>query len=237
MVYVTADLHGYPLDKFKELLARAEFSPDDFLFVLGDVIDRGKDGVRLLSWMLYQPNVQLILGNHEAMLLSCDFLFDELSEEALDNLDSNKMRLLGNWSLNGSDPTLESFKRISPELRADILDYIREAPLYDSVSAGGRDFLLVHGGLGGYRPDKKLREYTDHELLWTRPTLTDRYSTEFTTILGHTPTCCYGESYRGKMLNNGTWINIDTGSACGYAPMLLRLDDMKEFYGEIPEKA
>ena len=42
MIYVTSDLHGYPLEKFKELLGSAGFSDNDYLFVLGAVIARGK---------------------------------------------------------------------------------------------------------------------------------------------------------------------------------------------------
>ncbi len=45
MIYVTSDLHGYPLNKFLAFLKKAGFTEDDFLFVLGDVIDRGKYGV------------------------------------------------------------------------------------------------------------------------------------------------------------------------------------------------
>ena len=48
MVYVTSDLHGYPLAEFKELLAKANFSDNDYCFVLGDVIDRGPESIELL---------------------------------------------------------------------------------------------------------------------------------------------------------------------------------------------
>jgi hypothetical protein len=37
------------------------------------------------------------------------------------------------------------------------------------------------------------------------------------------------------MLQTDTWINIDTGAGSGMAPMLLRLDDMQEFYLTEPE--
>ena len=78
MTYVISDLHGYPLEKLKKLLKKANFSSDDFLYILGDIIDRNGDGgVGILLWLLEQVNVQLILGNHEAMLLSCNFVFDE----------------------------------------------------------------------------------------------------------------------------------------------------------------
>jgi len=98
LIYATSDLHGYPLDRFQKLLKQADFGNQDFLFVLGDVIDRNGDGgVGLLRWMMEQPNVELILGNHEAMLLSCAFLFDEITDDSVASLDEKQVRLLMNW--------------------------------------------------------------------------------------------------------------------------------------------
>ena len=71
MTYVISDLHGYPIEKLKMLFEKANFGEDDFLYILGDVIDRNGDGgVEILQWLLSRPNVQLVLGNHEAMLLA-----------------------------------------------------------------------------------------------------------------------------------------------------------------------
>ena len=43
MNFVISDLHGYSHDRFIELLEKAKFSDDDFLYILGDVIDRNGD--------------------------------------------------------------------------------------------------------------------------------------------------------------------------------------------------
>lgn len=233
MVFVTSDLHGCPPDRFWQLLRRADFSENDFLFILGDVIDRGRHGVELLRWLADQPNMQLILGNHEAMLLACDFLFDEVTEKSLKTLDSGKMRLLNNWILNGATPTLTDLQRLmkhDAESVNGILDYLRDAPLYDCVDVGGRQFILVHSGLGNFTPQKALDDYTPDELLWTRPSLDTKYFTNATVIFGHTPTERFGDQYRGKAVKTDSWICIDTGAAAGNSPMLLRLDDMEEFY-------
>lgn len=230
MIYVSSDWHGYPLDKIKDLLQKANFGPEDFLFVLGDVIDRGKNGIELLKFLMYSSNAELILGNHEAMLLSNSWLFDEITDISLCAFNSKKIDLLQVWKSNGAEPTISGLSKESPEAREDILEYLRDCPIYDSVSVNGKDFFLVHAGLGNYRQDKRIDEYTEDELLWTRPYLTTHYSSDFTVILGHTPTVYYGDKYKGKILENSTWINIDTGAACGSAPCLLRLDDMKVFY-------
>ena len=43
MTYVISELHGYKLEKLKKLLAKADFGEDDFLYILGDVVDRNGD--------------------------------------------------------------------------------------------------------------------------------------------------------------------------------------------------
>lgn len=230
MIYVSSDWHGCPLQKIKELLKKAGFSDDDFLFVLGDVIDRGEHVSELLRFLMYAPNIELLRGNHEQMMLSCRWVFDEITDDSVDGLSSVNLKLLGAWQANGGETTLEALRRLSPDERADILDFIDDTPLYDAVSVGGRNFLLVHGGLDNYDPEKHIDEYTENEILWARPKPDERYSEKYTTILGHTPTGYYGSEYRGRIFKTDTWINIDTGAASGLAPCLLRLDDMTEFY-------
>lgn len=234
MVYITSDLHGCPLSEFHALLKTASFSEDDYLFILGDVIDRGEYGAELLRWMAEQPNVQLILGNHEAMLLSVsDWLFDEVSVESLDRLNVKKLELLNNWYANGAAPTIKGLRKLlkeEPDILEGILDYLQDAPLYDTIEAAGTTYILVHSGLENFRKDRLLDDYSPDELLWARPTLDTRYFDNATVIFGHTPTEYFGEQYRGKMLKTDTWICIDTGAAIGNKPMLLRLDDLNAFY-------
>ena len=230
MTYVISDIHGYPFEEVMALLQKAGFGDDDFLFVLGDVIDRGDDGVKMLQWMMAQPNVELVLGNHEVMLLSCDFIFDEITDSFLSELNAKKMSLLSIWQLNGAAPTLKELTSLSTAERKNILEYLREASLYDSVTVNGQDYLLTHSGLGHFDEHKKIRDYARDDLLWNRPSIDTRYFDDITVIFGHTPTVKYGEQYAGKILKTDTWIDIDAGAASGYSPALLCLDTMKEIY-------
>lgn len=229
MIYVISDLHGYPFDKFQQLLGKAGFSGRDFMFILGDVIDRGVDSVQYLQWLVLQPNVQLVLGNHEAMMLSCSFLFDEINEENIDNITSRQMDMFMNWKHNGAKWTLEGLYNLEPEERRDLIEYLQEAPLYETVSVGGKDFLLTHSGIGNFEASKKLQDYEAHDFLWNRPEITDRYYDDIITVFGHTPTFLYGKEHYGKILKTDTWIDIDVGAGYDFAPVLLRLDDMAEF--------
>lgn len=234
MTYVISDLHGYPLEKLKKLLEKAHFNENDFLYILGDVVDRNCDGgVEILTWLLSQPNVQLILGNHEAMLLACEFLFDEITDESISSFDSEKMEILTNYQLNGGDVTLKALSKLnkeSPETVADILDYLHDAPLYEAVTAGGKDYFLVHSGIDDFEKDKKVSDYPTDAFIWAWPELDDEYFDDITTVFGHTPTKYYGEEYSNKIIKTRTWIAIDMGAGDGVTePVLLRLDDMAEF--------
>lgn len=233
MTYVISDLHGYPLEKFKTLLKKANFTDNDFLYILGDVIDRNGDGgVEMLCWLLEQPNVQLILGNHEAMLLSCVFVFDEITENSIEDMTEEKIGLLNNYMLNGGDVTLKALcelKKNSPDTVLEILDYLHDAPLYEAVTAGENDFLLVHSGIDRFDKNKKLSQYSADDFLWAWPSLDDEYFEDIVTVFGHTPTMSFGEAHTGKILKTKTWIDIDVGAGFGQEPVLLRLDDLKEF--------
>jgi serine/threonine protein phosphatase 1 len=233
MVYVCSDLHGCSPQAFQKLLDQAGFGEDDFLFILGDVIDRGSHGAEFLLWLTQQPNIQLILGNHEAMMLACSFLFEEANEDTLDQLSVANLELLENWMDNGGRPTLRGFRQLlkeDPESVYGILDYLRDCPLFEVVQANGKNFILVHAGLGNYRPDRPLEDYTPEELLMARPEPENDYALNAHVIFGHTPTCYFGSTYAGRPIHTKTWSCIDVGVSFGFSPMLLRLDDWKEFY-------
>ena len=178
---------------------------------------------------MYQEIVELLLGNHEAMLLSCSFLFEEVNEENLRNLTPESLELLANWKDNGAKWTLEGFYTMEQDDRISIIEYLREAPLYEIVSVKNQDFLLTHSGLKNFDIKKKLSEYTANDFLWNRPKLSDRYYDDFKTVFGHSPTFMYGKEYSGKIIKTDTLINIYVGAGYGYSPILLRIDDMKEF--------
>lgn len=230
MIYVVSDLHGYPMDKFLKLLKQADFSDDDYLYIIGDVVDRNGDGgVQMLLWLMEQPNAQLILGNHEAMLLACDFLFDDITEDSIDSFNSEKIYTLTTYLYNGGNVTMESLKKLPKGQRLAIVEYLRDCPLYETLSVNDKDYILVHSGFENFSVNRKLSDYTVDELIWTRPELSDRYFNDIMTIFGHTPTMYYGDEYKGKIIKTDTWIDIDVGAGHGRGAVLLRLDDGKEF--------
>lgn len=230
MTYVISDLHGYRIEKLKELLEKTNFSEDDRLYILGDVIDRNGDGgIGVLQWLIKQPNAELIMGNHEAMLLACDFIFENVTDAFLEDFDEKKNRLLINYLFNGGGVTLRNLAKLDVEARYKIVDYLRSCPLYKEVNVNGEKYILVHAGLDNFSPDKKINDYSANELLWAEPELNDEYYDYIHTVFGHTPTYLFGEQYNGKIVETRTWTCIDCGAASGNEPVLFRLDDKKEF--------
>ena len=64
MVYCISDIHGY-YDLFCRLLDKIGFCGGDKLYVLGDIVDKGRDSVRLAKLLFSMPGVCCIAGNHE----------------------------------------------------------------------------------------------------------------------------------------------------------------------------
>ena len=71
MIYCMSDIHG-ELDRFKAMLDLINFSSDDTLYIIGDVIDRHPGGVEILKIIKDTPNMFMLLGNHEQMCLEAD---------------------------------------------------------------------------------------------------------------------------------------------------------------------
>ena len=68
MKYVMSDIHGR-LDKYNGMLQAIDFSDEDELYVIGDVIDRGMHGIEILKDIMKRTNVHMIMGNHELMAI------------------------------------------------------------------------------------------------------------------------------------------------------------------------
>ncbi|MBE6738306.1 MAG: hypothetical protein E7566_06620 [Ruminococcaceae bacterium] len=231
MTYVVSDLHGYPVERIGRKLSEIGFSPEDNLYVLGDCIDRGSDGLKIIRWIMSCPNVILLMGNHESMLLKNRGLFEGDRIPCASELTGAKRNYYSVWVSNGGFATMDAMQQYTHAQIRYMLDYIEKAPLYKEIEVGGKKYILCHSGLGDFNTDKKLSDYSEYDLLWSRPSLETRYYEDGTIVVfGHTPTTLYGSKFKNKPVFTDTWIDIDVGAGLGLSPMILRLDDMKEFY-------
>lgn len=179
MIYVMSDIHG-EYDKFKEVLKQINLQKEDLLYVLGDVVDRGPHPMEILLKMMEMPNVIPIAGNHELMALKClRFLNQEITDESIDDLEKEMLDDLMMWQMNGSKSTIDEYRRLTPDMRQEVMEYLTDFELYQEVSVNGKEYLLVHGGLGNYRKDKDMEEYDLHELVWSRIDYEKSYYEDF----------------------------------------------------------
>ena len=64
MDYCISDIHGH-YGLFCRLLEKIKFGDGDKLYVLGDIIDKGPDSIRLAKLLFSMKNARCIAGNHE----------------------------------------------------------------------------------------------------------------------------------------------------------------------------
>lgn len=233
MQYAVSDIHGC-YDKYVQLLDRIKLKATDTLYVLGDVIDRGPDGLKILLDMALHPNIVPLVGNHEYAAMTClPWLLEELTE---DNTEPDvllwRLKSLQGWMADGGDKTVKEFRRLSPEARRDVLDILSELTVYEEAEAGGREFVLVHAGLGGFSPGKALDDYRLDELILSRPEPGQNYFKDKYLVFGHTPTPYYTgvRLEDARIFRKDKLIGIDCGCVSGGPLGCICLDTLEEIY-------
>ena len=233
MVYVMSDLHGC-YDKYVQMLEKIKFNSDDTLYILGDIIDRGDNGVKILLNMMNRNNIIPILGNHEYMAYSVLEKFNvEITAENYDKqLDSEALQMFENWMFNGGITTCQAFSKLDRSTRKTILEYFEEFSLYEELEVNNNEFVLVHGGLVGFDENKPLCEYSMHDIIWGRCDYARTYYHDKYLITGHTPTNIIEPEYKGRIYKKNNHIAIDCGAVYGNRLGCICLDTMEEFYVE-----
>lgn len=231
MIYAISDIHG-SFDAYRTILSKISFKSTDTLYVLGDAVDRGPEGIRVLRDMMDRPNVVPILGNHELMMaVSLKLLMREITEGSVSELGEAEIGALSDWFANGGEPTLRAFNALPQNERFEIVEYLGEFSLYEEVRVGGRNYVLVHAGIDNFLPERSLEDYDPADFLEGRSGLTDAYWPDKTVISGHTPTRLIpGNPAPDRIYKTVGRVCIDCG--CGFGGTLgaLCLDTGEEFY-------
>ena len=213
MTYVISDIHG-EYNQFMDILGKIRFGETDVLYVLGDVVDRGPNPIKVLQYMMTKPNIIPIVGNHEIMALIClRLLPNEITENFLSELSFEDYVQLTDWIADGGGSTIQEFARLNADERQEVLDYIGEFIDYEELSVAGKDYLLVHAGIDGFSPDKPMEEYTIDDLVWKRTDYETPYFDDIYVVSGHTPTqCISGNERPGYIYRSNNHIAIDCGA-------------------------
>lgn len=215
--YVMSDLHGC-YNKFIKMLDKIHFCDKDELYILGDILDRGKNPLDILDYIISHKNIHLILGNHEDLFIDyC--LTDDLTL----------------WMINGGNTTYNQLMQKGCYYTENMVKYFKKLPFIKVID----NFILVHGGLNFCETYEQqslydfLKIQDKKNCLWTRSNINnEKQFKNYTIIAGHTSVQAITGDYKNaKILHRKGHIYID---CCCYLKVgklaCLRLDDMKEFY-------
>ena len=153
-LYVCSDIHGM-YDLYLGMLETVQFGDNDHLYILGDMIDRGPDGVKILLDVMQRDNVTCLIGNHEHMMWHY--------------LNRHGDSIGDAWMLpgNGGSRTLTPYSMLLSEERRLIRSFLDKLYLQVELSVGGKRFLLSHSS---FLPDHGT-------LRWQDPRIRDEEST------------------------------------------------------------
>jgi serine/threonine protein phosphatase 1 len=183
------DPHGC-YDLLKDLIEdQVQFNPEnDFLVVLGDMIDRGPNSKGVVLYLqdlrqMYPSAIVLLKGNHE------DMAYHFLNQAENPNLKQSLHATM--WFANGGDKTLSNFVSLD-EAKELLIPFIGSLENYYETDT----HLFAHGGIPH---GKDLKTVTQEDLLWDRSL---SYNGSKTLIVGHTP--------QVKVTRKGNVMCVDT---------------------------
>lgn len=224
MIYAMSDLHGC-YDLYIKMLEKIKFSDKDTLYILGDIVDRGPDGIKILQDIQKRHNVFPLRGNHDYSALR---IFQKIrySREINDFIPECIM-----WKLIGGEPTYKAFIALSEDEQIKIISGLTNSLIYDELEVNGKKFHLSHSV-----PNKKTMlahanghvPYTDY--LAGAPEYDKIYFEDKYIVTGHTPTIFIDPEYDGKIYIKNNHIAIDCGAVFGRILGCICLNDFKEYY-------
>ena len=149
MIYAVSDLHGR-YDLFLKMIEKINLTENDTLYILGDIVDRGKDGIKILQDIMNRKNVIPLLGNHD---YTCAYLLKKLKCKATPELKE----IFKDWLYDGGLPTYEAYKKLNEKEKKDILEYLNCFSIFEELETQMGKFFLSHTV-----PSKELMEDFDN---------------------------------------------------------------------------
>ena len=126
MTYVISNPHG-SYTQFVRLLEVINFSKDDVMFVLGDIVDYGSEPMDLLCDLSFRENIWAISGEHDRRAYRMLKGFDDMLKNG-GTPDANYIAEMTEWMATGGKSTLDTFRTLDNEMREGVLEYLEELP-------------------------------------------------------------------------------------------------------------
>lgn len=222
MTYVVSDLHG-EYRRFLSLLKQIDFSDDDVMYILGDIVDYGEQPMELIADLSVRVNVYAVAGEHDFLAARLLSGFDKMLKSGA-TPESDYIEEMTQWVSDGGKPTLDGFRALDVEQREGVLDYLGDMALFEETEIAGTRYLMVHAGIAGYTEGSDLDEYQP-EAFFSEPIDTEYELIDgVTVIVGHAPTAS------GRITRGEGSILIDCGVATGGSLGCLCLETGEEIY-------
>lgn len=138
MIYVMSDIFGR-IDKFHDILRQIKFNHSDTLYVLGNVIDGNKNGIKLIQEIMSSNNIKMTIGNHEFMMMKViNRLYGSWPPLSFDGYDATL------WANNGGNDTIHELMLLKKDQRDGIFSYLRSLPYEYEILVGNKKYILTH---------------------------------------------------------------------------------------------
>ncbi len=183
------------------------------MYILGDVIDRGPDGIKILQDIMKRKEngqVDFLIGNHELMMIKSLFQNDKKESKIWTSID------------NMGSVTKEAFEKLSKVEQSEIKEFLLNSYVYKNINVNSQKIHLVHAKAVQDRDDnsnKTVREMLAEgkekllfDAVWLRdedgvsPHKESAKPGSFT-IIGHSPT------KNDRIYCKDGYLDIDCGAA------------------------
>ena len=213
MRYIISDIHGCK-KQYLELLEKINFSEKDYLYILGDAIDRGEWSIDVLRYIMKQKNVTYLLGNHDYNFLT---FIKELGLN-MNNFKNDGMKwAFKYWQNDGGLPTLNGFLELTEYERQEVYDFLENSKVYEELAYDKKRYILSHAGIMNFQEGKALAEYLKSDFIDGRMDYDNRYFQDEKVFLvsGHTPTFYIRKDRKPMVFQKNGHIVMDCGCVYG----------------------
>ncbi len=227
MIYVVSNIYGN-YAKLQTLFRKIEFSENDLLYVLGDMVDYGEESMETVCDLSVRSNVYPVCGDHDVM--ACRMLsgFDAMLKKG-STPDESFIADMQKWVSNGGQPTLDGFRALDQEMKEGVLDYLSDIPPYEiAETEDGRNFLLVHSGIRHFVPGQDPEDYDPADFYEGTLDTEKMYFKKTGLIVGHTE-IAFGQTSDSGLCRKGNLIALHSGAVPGLSLNCLCLDNGQEY--------
>jgi serine/threonine protein phosphatase 1 len=212
--WIVGDIHGCAKE-LGTLIDKLELQADDRFISVGDLYHRGPDPVGVAELMLALPQFELVLGNHERVLV--ERLNRLPAEVDLSGFDAHDLAGDGGTTMAEFNPA-DSDK---------LLSLVRGRPYFIRGEHEGQGWLIVHAGV---IPGKSVEDSTPFELTRVRelsnmpgnPFWGEVWAGPELVIYGHTVFRFMRTHFVGEKLVS---LGLDTGCVYGGTLTAYRIED------------